>query len=899
MTVKDLNQLVDFEELKRQLDVERKTIIKVNNFSEEDGYVRSLEDATLILDFLSKLLSPLWELFNTYPSLMTFFQNDYLNFNFLIKRENILDLVFLEDCLIPEKEMFFFGQDGGINSKILDIHIAGFRRWSEEKKSHHELTQELVKNGDISEVKASELKCQCFVCVGDFRAKTRDLIFDDCLKIVEATQAEIEQNLDVAITQASDKFTSMQKDLDKTFYKARFRLKRSSLNRIETQIKDIIKSKFSYPSPLTVNYRSKIRILFDEILVSEDYNVDLITEDEYDKFFISLGVNIWKNEKFLDREFKKFIKSIVILKKKDVSSKILQEYLGEFWVHSTARQIKRKIVYHMGPTNSGKTYHAIEKLASVKKGCYLAPLRLLAAELYDTLNNKGVVTTLLTGEEVIEKEGATHYSSTIEMARLSEFFDCCVIDEIQMIADSQRGWAWTRALVNIFADEVHICGDASALDLIKVIVDLCGDELEIKNYERKTELAIQRHPVVLADLEKHDALIVFSRRNALRYKRDLERIGYKVSIVYGRLSPEVRREQARKFDQGETDIMVSTDAIAMGMNLPIRRVVFSTLTKYVDNQEFDISISEIKQIAGRAGRFQRFPKGFVTCINKVEDGIERIKEAIDATLDQSEKCMVGPDLDIFNQVNTALISNNLPRLQLSEFLRLFNTMTFKQPFFCVDLKEMIELAEAVEDADKNHILSDAEIFGFACAPVNLGLIEHVQYYMWVLNKYVSSEGIPSDPIDFNSNDIDYLETSIKCVELYQWLSRHFNDKHFVYDDYTLLNNKQMAIDKLNNLLSEKTVPTCSSCGCKLPDNFQFAICENCFDRRRSRHARFDKNSKDGDSKRSSGRDRFSKRSSDDKKGGAGKKSFGGRPGAGSRPSGNNFSKKPSRKRNSR
>ena len=85
----------------------------------------------------------------------------------------------------------------------------------------------------------------------------------------------------------------------------------------------------------------------------------------------------------------------------------------------------------------------------------------------------------------------------------------------------------------------------------------------------------------------------------------------KVSIVYGRLSPEVRREQARKFDQGETDVIVATDAIAMGMNLPIKRIVFSTLTKHINSKSFDITDSEIKQIAGRAEDLKSFPLGML------------------------------------------------------------------------------------------------------------------------------------------------------------------------------------------------------------------------------------------------------------------------------------------------
>ena len=201
-------------------------------------------------------------------------------------------------------------------------------------------------------------------------------------------------------------------------------------------------------------------------------------------------------------------------------------------------------------------------------------------------------------------------------------------------------------------------------------------------------------------------------------------------------------------------------------------------------------------------------------------------------LDQQSQAMVGPDLDIFTKVNNALITNNLPALKLSEFLRLFNTMIFTKPFYCVDLKEMIELAETVEDIDHDNNLSSSEIFGFACAPVNLGLLEHVQYYVWMLKKFVVNEAIKNESINYNSNEIDYLETSIKCVELYQWLSRHFNNKNFEFDFNDLLENKMQAIEKLNTLLSDKITPTCSSCGCKLPEGAQFPICEECFKERR-------------------------------------------------------------------
>jgi ATP-dependent RNA helicase SUPV3L1/SUV3 len=167
---------------------------------------------------------------------------------------------------------------------------------------------------------------------------------------------------------------------------------------------------------------------------------------------------------------------------------------------------------------------------------------------------------------------------------------------------------------------------------------------------------------------------------------------------------------------------------------------------------------------------------------------------------------------------------------------------------------MIELAETVEDIDYENALSASEIFGFSCAPVNLGLMEHVQYYVWILKKFVISETIHNENINHNSNEIDYLETTIKCVELYQWLARHFNNKNFQFDLQDLIENKLLAVEKLNLLLSDKIVPTCSSCGCKLPESAKFPICEECFKQKRFSRKPFPRrnnNGKPGDEKRQS------------------------------------------------
>lgn len=833
MTSDLLPHLPPYSQIRDLLETERATTIKVEAFSEDDDFVRTVEVAKVVLGFIEEIQTEFWEFFKEYPFLKLHFENEFILIQEFFSRTYILNLCFLDDYLFPDKMLFPFAQDGNVTESMMADTKALIKEWIENRKEDHKTNLEDLKTKFHFELRETDLQCQCNICVADYRNKLRENVYKECLTLIEDTRDQIKTNIDQGIRTVSNIFYSFQKDLDKLFFKFRKRLKKSTLNRLESQVKSLIKSTFLYPSELAIDHTHNLYPYFHSLLKAQGLKQDLLSERDYSRFFTQLSSNFWRGENYLEREFKKIVSSVLILKRKDISGKILQDYLGEFWIHSISRTIKRKIIYHAGPTNSGKTYHAVQSLAQSKKGCYLAPLRLLAAELYDTLNSKGVKTTLLTGEEIIEIEGATHYSSTIEMARLSEGFDSCVIDEIQMITDPQRGWAWTRALVNIMAEEVHICGDPSVLDLIQKIVDLCGDTLEVIYYERMAKLSLEPRPIRVGELEKHDALIVFSRRNALRFKMDLEKLDYKVSIVYGRLSPEVRREQARKFDKGETDILVATDAISMGMNLPIKRIVFSTLTKYIDNQEFPLSKSEIKQISGRAGRYKRFPEGKLTCLTKVESGLDLIKEAIESELEQKTQCMVGPDLDIFSQVNNALKGHGLPILSLTEFLRLFNTMEFRKPFFCVDLSEMIEIAQMVESADKLNILTPAEVFGFSCAPVNLGLLEHVQYFVWILNRFVKGGPVFNEEIAFESQEIDYLETSIKCVELYQWLSRHFDNKFFDFDPNALLENKTKAIEKLNLLLSAKIVPTCSSCGKKLAENTQFAICEDCFRRKRS------------------------------------------------------------------
>ena len=245
------------------------------------------------------------------------------------------------------------------------------------------------------------------------------------------------------------------------------------------------------------------------------------------------------------------------------------------WYPAT-RAIQRNVHLHVGPTNSGKTYHALKRLEEVESGVYAGPLRLLAHEVYSRLNAKGKICDLVTGDERIVK-GVTMpiammQSCTVEMVPLNMNFDIAVIDEIQMIGHQQRGWAWTQALLGVKAREVHLCGEERTVPLIRELVASMGDKLEIHTYKRLSPLKTMSKSLrgSLSELRKGDCVVVFSRVGIHAMKRDIERATQKrVAVVYGSLPPEIRAQQARLFNDPDNDydVLVASDAIGMGLNL--------------------------------------------------------------------------------------------------------------------------------------------------------------------------------------------------------------------------------------------------------------------------------------------------------------------------------------------
>lgn len=276
-------------------------------------------------------------------------------------------------------------------------------------------------------------------------------------------------------------------------------------------------------------------------------------------------------------------------------------------LYPEARERNREILYFSGPTNSGKSYQAFEELKKAKSGVYLAPLRLLALEGQEEIEKRGFSCSLLTGEEQDINDDAQFVSSTIEMVDLTKEYDVAIIDEIQMLKDSQRGDAWLQAFAGVNAKKVIVIGSEDIRMEVKNLAKYFEEPIKERVFVRKNELLCNRDILIeiqeKKSLDKGTAIIVFSKKDIELLSMKLSDKGYSVSKIYGALPPKIRRYEAERFKNGETEILVTTDAIGMGLNLPIKTVIFYAKEKYNGYETSNLEATLVKQIAGRAGRF--------------------------------------------------------------------------------------------------------------------------------------------------------------------------------------------------------------------------------------------------------------------------------------------------------
>ena len=440
----------------------------------------------------------------------------------------------------------------------------------------------------------------------------------------------------------------------------------------------------------------------------------------------------------------------------------------------TARHLQRSVSLYVGPPNSGKTHAAFERLAQAHDGAYLAPLRLLALEGRDRLVARGVPCSLLTGEENVPVPDSRVVSSTIEMVSTTRAIDVAVIDEAQMIFDDSRGWAWTQAIVGVPANEVIIICSAYAVPAIEGLLKLCGENCTVRVFERKQHVALLPAPVPLNSLKMGDAVVAFSRRDVLMLRDQIAANGHPVSVIYGALPPEVRRREAERFAHGASHILVATDAIGMGLNLPIRRVIFSTLTKFDGVGDRTLDESEVHQIAGRAGRYGMHEEGFTGVLRDAEPhAVRNLKELLSRTprAPRDFKAPVAPNWWHVDTIAQRLGLNRL-RAVLDVFmqqLRLDNAH-----FQVAELEQMLELAEQLDATAISLPLKQR--FIYAQAPVDTRTETQVQAFLDWTHKHAltGKAGAPwfLDEVDEHSR-LDKMEQALRACTLWLWLDLRF------------------------------------------------------------------------------------------------------------------------------
>ena len=510
------------------------------------------------------------------------------------------------------------------------------------------------------------------------------------------------------------------------------------------------------------------------------------------------------------------------VEKRDKRDELRARLVAAFPAWRHPRRSEQRLYISEGPTNSGKTHDAISALAAAGSGWYLAPLRLLAFEIYERLNARGVKCHLLTGEEHFPVEGARITAATVEMFNPAESGRCVVIDEAFMLADPTRGWAWTRALMECQAPEVRVACSPAATALIRQLADAADIEHVTASHNRLAPLTLADQPYALDRLPPGTILVAFSRSLVLQLKAELERQRRRVSIVYGQLPPEVRRRQAQLFADGETEICIATDAVGMGLNLPADRVVFFELEKFDGKERRLLEPGEFHQIAGRAGRFGYSASGEVGALNLYDHKLAARLFA--KTPPELTHARVAPSAE-----DLAMIPGHLSH-KLRQWQALESIPDELRPIIKpAEMEERIQLADLLTQADIERLG-----LGAALTLVNAPARANTEDFWRACAKaIVAGRPMPRPPEAperiADAADMNEAEVAIAQADIYLWLSRRqeFADAGPAADHVRRL--RYAAIERLDAALLKKldTGKRCEACNRPLRLGHRFRTCNRC------------------------------------------------------------------------
>jgi ATP-dependent RNA helicase SUPV3L1/SUV3 len=350
-----------------------------------------------------------------------------------------------------------------------------------------------------------------------------------------------------------------------------------------------------------------------------------------------------------------------------------------------------------------------------------------------------------------------------------------------MLQDPDRGSAWTAALVGVPASRVFVCGSTAVTAPCIAAIEAMTETYEITYLSRKTPLILEDESLcgkhysrqkLKPKLQKGDAIIAFSRKDVLTFSARFRQWGFTVASIYGALSPEVRRTESERFCTGKADILVATDAIGMGLNLPIRRVIFSNIHKFDGVASRHLNSTEVRQIAGRAGRFGIYDTGYV-CVFESEEVIH-IEHML--SCDDTSDLTKLPINISFSQLGE--LSDKLHTRKISEILTYHQQRTRIDSALFAQASLSTQILQAILVDEHGPSMSLKDKFIFVCAPIALNVPFEKDYYLLCLQSVVDSKmrHLPALPSWLESDSPKHLEAAELLshnLSLYAWLSFKF------------------------------------------------------------------------------------------------------------------------------
>lgn len=585
------------------------------------------------------------------------------------------------------------------------------------------------------------------------------------------------------------------------------------------------KIKQLFPSDVMSQYDEPVfaSVLYE---ICSDYLNDLVeyvlinAADELVKDLISLAQVPFEEELHQQifirdmklREQRKAEEKARIQRQKEEESRILNEIFEMEYSPPGRRNVR--YVLHIGETNTGKTYHALQKMKQAQSGLYLAPLRLLALEVYDFLNEEGTPCSLKTGEEEKITPGASHISCTVEMFNERDYYQVVVIDEAQMISDKDRGYSWYKAITKVQAEEVHIIASINAREMLTRLLGRA--EIEIIEYKREIPLEVEKKEFKMKDVKHGDALICFSRKKVLETASRLQNEGHNVSMIYGSMPPETRKKQVLRFIKGESNIVVATDAIGMGLNLPIRRVVF------LENQKFDgtarriLTSQEVKQIAGRAGRKGLYSVGkvaFTTDVRKMANLLNQVDEPL-------HTFTIAPTRHIFERFQKYY-------RDLQTFFVLWDKFKNPKGTKKASLSEEKELYQLIRGTELEARLSLIDLYGLLHLPFSTREPDLLKQWKKTVESIIEGKELPEPKI--RKRTLEELELSYKAVGLHLLFLYRLNQRTSAhYWERIREEISDLVHEKLKTELKKMT-RRCRKCNKVLPWKHRYQICNLCYE----------------------------------------------------------------------